>query len=95
MLGFVELASERTGDPADEDAAAKQVAHITAQLVVLQRLTRVAQAVEQDDPSILEAATLRNNAMWPEFIISNLNRLNSYVACRLAHRVPQRPRHIY
>jgi hypothetical protein len=46
------------------------------------------QAVEQDDPSILEAATARNNQMWPVFIIANLNRLNSYGPHRL-HPTPR------
>ena len=46
------------------------------------------QAVEQDDPSILEAATARNNQMWPVFIIANLNRLNSCEPHRL-HPTPR------
>ena len=88
IIGIIEYASSRTGDPADEDAAAKQVQctlvqpAVGAPQCVCQCVCQcvdgcIAQAVDQDDPSILEAATTRNNAMWPVFVIFNLNRLNS------------------
>jgi hypothetical protein len=79
---MIEYASTRTGDPADVDAAAKQVQLLPCSLLYTRRCVCCdgcgSQAVEQDDPSILDAATARNNAMWPVFIIANLNRLNSY-----------------
>jgi hypothetical protein len=100
MLGIIELASERVGDPADEDAAAKQVPH-TLRLYMTLRLHMTlrlymrgalclsvgAQAAEQGEPSILDAAVARNRAIWPEFIVANLNRLNSYV---FAHSLQRR-----
>jgi hypothetical protein len=79
---MIEYASTRTGDPADIDAAAKQVQLLPCSLLYTRRCVCCdgcgSQAAEQDDPSILDAATARNNAMWPVFIIANLNRLNSY-----------------